>query len=113
MGVPVHDQALGFYVGVLGFEKVMDEPAELLGGRWIEVRPSRSSVTVALAPAGDRLPAGVDTGIRFTTGDAAALHADLSARGVDVDELPRWDGVPPMFDFRDPDGNARYVSEAG
>jgi lactoylglutathione lyase len=30
---------------------------------------------------------------------------------VSVDELLRWEGVPPMFDFRDPDGNVLYVSE--
>jgi lactoylglutathione lyase len=115
VGVPVRDQdrALEFYVDVLGFEKVMDAPVELLGGRWIEVRPARSAVTVALTPAGDRQPAGVDTGIRLTTADAAALHAQLSGRGVDVDELLSWEGVPPMFDFRDPDGNVLYVGQAG
>jgi lactoylglutathione lyase len=39
-------------------------------------------------------------------------HAQLSGRGVDVDELLHWEGVPPMFDFRDPDGNVLYVSES-
>jgi len=35
----------------------------------------------------------------------------MTAAGVDVDELLRWPGVPPMFDFRDPDGNTFYVSQ--
>ncbi|MEO6998584.1 MAG: hypothetical protein ABI112_10915 [Terracoccus sp.] len=26
--------------------------------------------------------------------------------GVDVDDILRWPGVPAMFAFRDPDGNA-------
>ncbi|RZQ62386.1 VOC family protein [Amycolatopsis suaedae] len=114
VGIPVTDQdrAVEFYAGTLGFGKLMDAPMPQLGGRWIEVRPPGSAVTVALLPASERAPSGVDTGIRFTTGDAAALHAELSAAGVDVDELLVWEGVPPMFDFRDPDGNVLYVSQS-
>ncbi|ONI89575.1 hypothetical protein ALI144C_04300 [Actinosynnema sp. ALI-1.44] len=114
VGIPVSDQdrALEFYVGVLGFEKLMDAPIGQFGGRWIDLRPPRSTVTVALTPAREAQFAGVDTGIRFTTEDASALHAQLSNDGVDVDELLRWPGVPPMFDFRDPDGNVLYVSES-
>ncbi|MPZ61206.1 MAG: glyoxalase [Propionibacteriales bacterium] len=114
VGIPVSDQdrALEFYAKTLGFEKLVDAPVEQLGGRWIELRPPRSTVTIALTPAAEKVPAGVDTGIRFTTEDAVALHAELSDRGVDVDELLHWEGVPPMFDFRDPDGNVLYVSES-
>jgi lactoylglutathione lyase len=113
VGIPVSDQdrALEFYVETLGFEKLMDAPVEQLGGRWIEVSPPQPTITIALTPANDNAPAGVDTGIRFTTDDAAALHAQLRNDGVDVDELLRWEGIPPMFDFRDPDGNVLYVSE--
>nr|WP_042178212.1 VOC family protein [Kibdelosporangium sp. MJ126-NF4]CEL13049.1 hypothetical protein [Kibdelosporangium sp. MJ126-NF4]CTQ98736.1 hypothetical protein [Kibdelosporangium sp. MJ126-NF4] len=114
VGIPVSDQdrALEFYVGVLGFEKLMDAPIGQFGGRWIELCLPRSAVTVALTPARGEDFAGVDTGIRFTTEDAAALHSQLSGHGVDVDELLRWPGVPPMFDFRDLDGNVLYVSES-
>jgi lactoylglutathione lyase len=113
VGIPVNDQnrALQFYVETLGFEKLMDAPLEQFGGRWIEVSPPRSTTTIALTPARESAPAGIDTGIRFTTQDAAALHAQLTGRGVPVDELLHWEGVPPMFDFRDPDGNVLYVSE--
>lgn len=113
VGIPASDQdrALEFYVETLGFEKLVDAPLEQLGGRWIEVSPPGSAVTVALVPAHEEAPAGVDTGIRFTTDDAVALHTQLSGSGVDVDELLRWEGIPPMFDFRDPDGNVLYVSE--
>lgn len=114
VGIPVSDQerALQFYVETLGFEKLIDEPLEQFGGRWIEVRPPRSTITISLIPARAEAPAGVNTGIRFTTGDAAALHTQLSESAVDVDELLRWEGIPPMFDFRDPDGNTLYVSES-
>jgi lactoylglutathione lyase len=34
------------------------------------------------------------------------------ARGVDADDVPRWPGVPPMFAFRDQDGNGLEIVEA-
>jgi len=45
--------------------------------------------------------------------DAGADHAELTARGVDADaEVMRMGGpVPPMFSFRDPDGNRLVVVE--
>jgi lactoylglutathione lyase len=113
VGVPVTDQdrALAFYLEKLGFEKRLDAPVEELGGRWIEVAPPAASTTIALMPANEGVPTGVDTGIRFTTGDAAAVHADLQTRGVDVGELLRWPSVPPMFAVRDPDGNGLEIVE--
>ena len=113
VAVPVTDQdrALAFYVGALGFEKRMD--ATFGGGRrWIEVAPSGSSTTIALAPLGPGATAGVDTGIRLVTTDADADHADLRARGVDMDEkVLHFEGAPPMFSLRDPDGNVLFVVE--
>lgn len=41
-----------------------------------------------------------------------ALHAGLSSLGVDVDELLLWEGVPPLFDVRDPDGNTLDFSQS-
>jgi lactoylglutathione lyase len=111
VGVPVTDQerALEFYGGVLGFETRVDAPFG--AGRWIEVAPPGAVTTVALAPAQEGTATGVDTGVRFTTVDAAAAHATLSAAGVDVDEVLRFPGVPPMFSFRDPEGNTLYLVE--
>lgn len=113
IGVPVTDQdrALAFYVGELGFEKRLDTPLEQLGGRWIEVAPHGTELTVALVPTREGVPTGVETGIRFTTGNAAAVHAHLQTRGVDVGELLRWPGVPPMFAVRDQDGNGLEIVE--
>jgi len=115
VGVPVTDQdrAIEFYVGTLGFEKRMDVAVEQLGGRWIVVAPQGSATTIALVPARDGLPAGVETGIRLETDDATALHADLEGRGVGVGELLSWPGVPPMFAVRDQDGNGLSISELG
>ncbi|PZG14201.1 VOC family protein [Nonomuraea aridisoli] len=110
VGVPVSDQdrAVAFYVGVLGLQKRLDAPVEQFGGRWIEVAPPGAVTTIALVP-GEKT--GVETGIRLTVGDAAALHASLSERGAEVGELLLWDGVPPMFTLRDPDGNGLEVVE--
>jgi catechol 2,3-dioxygenase-like lactoylglutathione lyase family enzyme len=112
VAVPVADQerALEFYVGTLGFEIRAD--VTFGGGRrWIEVAPVGAPTTIALAHGPDR--GGVDTGIRLTTGDAAAAYADLQLQGVDMATgLLRVEGAPPMFSLRDPDGNLFYVVES-
>src|SRR4051812_20697922 len=112
VGVPVADQgrALEFYGTVLGFETRMDSPFP--GGRWIEVAAPGATTTIALAAAQEGTPTGVDTGVRFSTADATADHTALTAAGVDVDpDVLRFPGVPPMFSFRDPDGNTLYIVE--
>jgi lactoylglutathione lyase len=111
IGVPVTDQdkALDFYVGTLGFKKSLDMPLPQLGSRWIEVAPTGAAVSIALVLANEDLPCGRESGVRFTTRDAAALHAELTAAGVAVGELLNWPGVPPMFAFRDQDGNGLEI----
>jgi catechol 2,3-dioxygenase-like lactoylglutathione lyase family enzyme len=111
IGVPVTDQdrALQFYLDKLGFEKRLDTPLPQFGSRWIEVAPRGAAITIALVFTRGGLPVGVETGIRFTTADAAAVHADLKTRGIQVGELLRWPGVPPMFAVHDQDGNGLEV----
>jgi len=111
VAVPVadSDRALEFYIGKLGFAKLLDVPLGD-GGRWIEVAPAGSATTIALVPAREQAPAGVDTGIRLTTPDADGDHAVLLANGVDADPgVLRWPGVPPMFSFRDQDANRLVI----
>jgi catechol 2,3-dioxygenase-like lactoylglutathione lyase family enzyme len=112
VGVPVTDQdrALAFYVGTLGFEKRLDVPMGP-GKRWIEVAPPGAATTIALVSSSADVPAGVETGIRLVTTDVDADHADLRARGVSADDVLRWPGVPPMFAFRDQDGNGLELIE--
>jgi catechol 2,3-dioxygenase-like lactoylglutathione lyase family enzyme len=111
VAVTVADQerACDFYVK-LGFEVRLDVPMPG-GGRWLTVAPPGGAVALALT-AGDGRAVGADTGIRLVAGDAAAEHAALAGLGVDVDDVVNWPGVPPMFSFRDADGNTLYVVEA-
>jgi lactoylglutathione lyase len=113
VGIPVSDQdrAVEFYVGVLGMEKQLDVPTPG-GGRWIVVGPQGAiGTTLALVAAHDGVPAGVETGIRLAAPDADAAHAQLLSQGVEAGEVLRWPGVPPMFAFRDPDGNGLELIE--
>ena len=112
VAIPATDQerSLAFYTDMLGFEKTLDAPFGP-GQRWIEVTPPGGGATLAIPPLGEAQP-GIDTGIRLETGDAEADHEALKAAGVDVDaDILRFPGVPPMFTFRDPDGNRLYVVE--
>jgi catechol 2,3-dioxygenase-like lactoylglutathione lyase family enzyme len=113
--VPVSDQdrALAFYVDTLGFEKRSDVPFGN-GYRWVEVAPAGAVTTIAIVPPPEGKPTGnSETGIALNTDDIDAVHADLKARGVDVDdEVSRMgDPVPPLFWFRDPDANTLMVVE--
>jgi catechol 2,3-dioxygenase-like lactoylglutathione lyase family enzyme len=117
--IPTTDQArsLAFYQ-TLGFEVRADFPwAD--DYRWIEVYPPNSSTGLALVPAGPD-PVGIRTGIILNTADIKTAHARMKALGVDVDSevarvgspfkvrigaVEQAEPRPPMFWFRDPDGN--------
>jgi lactoylglutathione lyase len=108
VSIPVDDQdaALSFYTG-LGFAVQRDVPTP--NGRWIELLPGSGNVILTLEPAAPDVTRGA-IGIRFTSDDVDATHAAMVADGVDVDDVIRWPGVPAMFAFRDPDGNAFSVT---
>ena len=110
INVANQDDAVAFYVTTLGFEKRLDAPISPTM-RWIEVAPPGAATSIALQAGDGAADVGVDTGIRFTVPDAEAEHAAMQARGVNVGELLRWDGVPPMYSFDDPDGNRFYIVE--
>jgi lactoylglutathione lyase len=111
VGIPVTDQdrALAFYTETLSMQKQLDVPLPQMGGRWITVAPTGGATTIALLRAHDGVPAGVETGIRLASPNAAAAHQRLRDRGVDVGELLCWEGVPPMFAVHDPDGNGLEI----
>jgi catechol 2,3-dioxygenase-like lactoylglutathione lyase family enzyme len=117
--IPTTDQArsLAFYEA-LGFEVRANFPWGE-GYRWIEVYPPGTSTGLALIPPGPD-PVGIRTGIILNTKDIDAAHAQMKALGVDVDSdiarlgsaakarlgaVEQVEPQPPMFWFRDPDGN--------
>jgi catechol 2,3-dioxygenase-like lactoylglutathione lyase family enzyme len=110
--VPVkdQDQAIAFYTEKLGLELRADIP---FGGseRWVEVAPAGASTTIALTSPRPGEATGVETRIALSTSDIDADHADLLARGVDIDaEVMRMgDPVPPMVWLRDPEGNVLLI----
>jgi catechol 2,3-dioxygenase-like lactoylglutathione lyase family enzyme len=114
--IPVSDQdrALAFYTDVVGLEKRADIPFGN-GYRWVEVAPPGGDTRIAIVPPPEGRPTGnMETGIGLETPDIDAVHAALKAHGADVDdEVSRMgDPVPPLFWFRDPDGNTLMVVEA-
>jgi catechol 2,3-dioxygenase-like lactoylglutathione lyase family enzyme len=112
--IPVSDQdrALAFYIDKLGFEKRADTPFGR-GDRWVEVAPPGAATTLALVTPRPGESVGIDTRVGFATEDADADHASLRANGVDVDEavMRMGDPIPPMFFFRDQDGNTLLIVE--
>ena len=118
------DRSLAFYE-VLGFERRNDTP---WGDnyRWVEIYPPHGTAGIALVPPRQGDSTGVQTGIILNTEDIDAAHAEMEALDVDVDaEVARVGApaairigavelvgpVPPMFWFRDPDGNALLMVE--
>jgi catechol 2,3-dioxygenase-like lactoylglutathione lyase family enzyme len=105
VALPVADQdaALAFYTGVLGCELRYDVEV-WPGARMVEVVPPGSRVGLVLLPPDSPLPMA----LRLGTRDADAAYERLvGVEGVVLhnEEVLRWDGVPAMFHFSDPDGN--------
>jgi predicted enzyme related to lactoylglutathione lyase len=113
VAVPVTDQdgAIAFYTEKLGCTVAADIDAG--GYRWVEVAPPGGGTTLAIVPPPEGGPTGIDTNVILTTEDIDEAHGELRNRGVDVDdEVSRMGGpVPPMFWFRDPEGNKLLIVE--
>ena len=111
MAVPVTDQdaALAFYTEVLGCELRYDVEV-WPGARMVEVVPPGSQVGLVLLPPDSPLPMA----LRLGTTDADEAYARVNdAAGVVMHnpEVLRWEGVPAMFHFTDPDGNGLVYLE--
>jgi catechol 2,3-dioxygenase-like lactoylglutathione lyase family enzyme len=117
VAVADQDRALEFYVGTLGWEKVMDAPFGD-GRRWLTVMPPGAATVLVLAGRdwdewAAPLSGGGDTGITLVTPDIEATYATLSELGVafraPVTTL-EW-GQKGTW-FSDPDGNEFFLVEA-
>jgi catechol 2,3-dioxygenase-like lactoylglutathione lyase family enzyme len=105
-----YDDAIAFYVGVLGFELAEDRDLGA-GKRWVRVRgPGGGELLLARAVTDDqRSRVGDQTGGRvflfFETDDFASDHARLVGAGVQFLEAPRRESYGMVAVFVDPYGN--------
>ncbi|MGP3975051.1 VOC family protein [Streptomyces sp. 8N114] len=107
-----YDEALAFYVGLLGFT-VREDTRVDEHKRWVVVDPPAPGGTGlllarAVNPA-QRSRVGDQTGGRvgffLSTSDFAAEHARLTAVGVHFEEVPREEPYGTVAVFRDLYGN--------
>lgn len=106
-----YDEAIGFYVGQLGFALTRDD--DMGGGkRWVVVTPPGSQGGLLLAKAAGEAQAarvGDQTGGRvgffLHTDDFAADHARMTAAGVKFLEAPRQESYATVAVFEDLYGN--------
>jgi catechol 2,3-dioxygenase-like lactoylglutathione lyase family enzyme len=118
--VPVTNQeeALHFYVGVLGLEKISDFTYDS-GERWLEVAPPGQIISLCLVAARPDRPAGIETGIALCSDDVAGDLERWRAHVVDDEllapgQVVYWSGaplagVPAQFRVADPDGNSLLI----
>jgi catechol 2,3-dioxygenase-like lactoylglutathione lyase family enzyme len=95
------EKAAAFYEGVIGLNRTTTAPTAIL----FEESPSIVVETTDDDGRRDGL-LGRFTGVAFETKDAAALYADLKARGVPLRGPPEkqyWGGI--MLFAEDPSGN--------
>ncbi len=109
------DAAIAFFVDVLGFELVTDEPSTTNDGRpkrWIVVRPPGATTALLVAKAdGDRQAAAVGNqfggrvGFFLRVDDFEAAHARLGEAGVEIIGQPRDEAYGRVVVFVDLAGN--------
>lgn len=110
--VPDYDQAIGFYVDVLGFELVEDTPLSP-DKRWVLIAPPGSREThILLARAandGQRAVVGRQAGGRvflfLRTDDFERDYLAMVRKGVRFAEAPRQERYGRVAVFEDPFGN--------
>src|ERR1051326_6211578 len=105
LAVTDQDKALDFYVNVLGFEKIDDQPMSETE-RWIEVAPHGEQTHRMLGLPGQ---SGGDK-TRFTrlaphTHNIEETCTTLKARGVTLSQELSTEPWGKWAQFKDPDGN--------
>ncbi|WGM30286.1 VOC family protein [Brevundimonas sp. NIBR11] len=106
-----YDEAIAFYVGVLGFD--LSEDTDMGGGkRWVRVTPKGGETSILLARAttdAQRARLGDQAGGRvwlfLETDDLMRDHAAWLAAGVRFRETPRHESYGRVVVFEDLYGN--------
>ncbi|GLZ08763.1 extradiol dioxygenase [Actinomadura sp. NBRC 104412] len=110
-----YDEAIGFFVGALGFELVEDSPSLTNDGRpkrWVVVRPPGAETGVLLARAdGERQAGAVGNQVAGRVGfflqvdDFDAAYERMTAAGVEFVTSPRTEEYGRVAVFLDIAGN--------
>lgn len=110
-----YDPAIRFFVDVLGFNLVEDEPSTTNDGRpkrWVVVRPPGAQTGILLARADGPQQAAVvgeqfagRVGLFLRVDDFDATYGRLMAAGVEFMRPPRAEPYGRVAVFRDLEGN--------
>jgi catechol 2,3-dioxygenase-like lactoylglutathione lyase family enzyme len=111
-----YDEAIRFFVDILGFELVEDSPALTSAGgrpkRWVVVRPPGATTSLLLAQAdGERQAAAVGeqfggrVGLFLRVDDFAASYVRMRGGGVEFVGEPRDEPFGQVAVFLDVAGN--------
>ena len=110
-----YDEAIAFYVDVLGFDLVEDSPAETNDGRpkrWVVVRPPGAQTALLLAQAdGERQSGAVGdqfagrVGLFLRVDDFEATYERMRAANVEFFGEPREEPYGKVVVFADVAGN--------
>ncbi|GHF34059.1 catechol 2,3-dioxygenase-like lactoylglutathione lyase family enzyme [Amycolatopsis bartoniae] len=110
-----YDRAIEFFVGVLGFDLVQDEPSRTNDGRpkrWVVVRPPGAETGLLLARAdGEHQRAAVGhqfagrVGFFLRVDDFDAMYQRMNGAGVEFLTAPRTEDYGQVAVFLDVAGN--------
>jgi catechol 2,3-dioxygenase-like lactoylglutathione lyase family enzyme len=112
ISLPVADQdrSRDFYVDVLGFDLVRDNP---MGPdqRWVQVAPKGAKTSVTLVTWFPTMPPGSVKGTVLETDDLDGDVATLTASGVHIEGGIQAQPWGRFVTFDDPDGNGIVLQE--
>jgi len=110
-----YDQAIAFFVNVLGFELVEDSASLTNDGRpkrWVVVRPRGAATGILLARADGDHQTGIvgkqfagRVGLFLRVDDFEAAHERMMAAGVEFLSAPRVEPYGQVAVFLDLEGN--------
>jgi catechol 2,3-dioxygenase-like lactoylglutathione lyase family enzyme len=112
ISLPVADQdrSRDFYVDVLGFDLVRDNP---MGPdqRWVEVAPKGAATSITLVTWFPTMPPGSVKGVVLETDDLDGDVSALAAGGVTIEGGIQEQPWGRFVTFDDPDGNGIVLQE--
>ncbi len=111
VAVPVTDvdRAKAFYAEQAGFTAEHDRQVDE-NLRFVQMTPPGSACSIAFGTGITDAAPGSLRGLQLVVEDAAAAHAELAGRGVQVSDVQEFPWGSFVF-FSDPDGNAWSVQQ--